>query len=136
MFKNRFKLLILIVLLIAILALVFLMKASQTPQTSFVPPVIQQQAQPSTTPFSFRETPPPGFSNPSKEYLDQHAAYIKQTPILQKLSRSDLYGIEYIDEQHLNVYSKIPDKESAYNAARKWFLDNNIDITKIEIKYQ
>ena len=137
MFKNRAKITILIILLSGILFLLLLNRILQKPQITQIPPILMQEQSSTPTPVINQQLIPSGFSNPSIEYIQQHADYIKQTPVLQKLpAHSDLYGIIYNDEQHLIVYSKVVDKDSAYTAAKKWFSDNNIDISKISIDYK
>lgn len=63
--------------------------------------------------------------------------FIEQTPVLQKLPGGDsIFSIRYINEQHLIVFAKIPDKEFAYEEAKKKLTENGIDINTIIIEYR
>ncbi len=73
----------------------------------------------------------------TEEYKQDEKNFIQRTPILQKLpEKSNFFGIEYIDEQHLIIHAKTTDKQRDYQEAQKWFAENKIDTTKIIIEYQ
>lgn len=126
------KIFILIAVLILILIVLLLIKLKTQPPTPSVPPTPTFSSTPATL-----IPPKTGVGIESLEYKKAEEEYIKSTPILQKLPANSAYfSIEYIDEQHLIVLSKTSDKTRDYQAAKNWFIENDVNFDKINIEYK
>lgn len=136
---RNYKILIIIVLLVSIVIILFTLRATQQKpsQAPSPEPVIRFKPSPEATPSPIVTDPKQRFGGVSEEYKKEQKEFTEQTPILQKLPvDSSYFGIEYVSEQHLIVHAKTDDKERDYQAAKDWFTQNNIDISKIQIEYR
>ncbi len=121
--------------IIIFLLFIFVQNSSkQIPSVPFIPEPTKFILQPTIKPSPIQNQ---GGGLETEEYKQDERNFIQRTPILQKLpEKSDFFGIEYLDEQHLIVHAKTENKERDYQEAQKWFAENKIDITKIIIEYQ
>lgn len=79
----------------------------------------------------------PGGGYQTPEFLEKEKAFIKRTPLLQRLPYDATYfEVEYIDEQRLIIYSKTDDKQRDFESARSWFVENGIDLSQITVEYK
>lgn len=131
--KNT-KILIIILFLVGIgLLMVVMLSSQKAPSPS--PQPIKQFIPPSPTP---QPTIPPGsgIGGEGEAYKGDQLEFANQHPILQKLPYGQpFFSVEYFSETHMAIYPKTTDKERDYQAARDWFKENNIDISKITLEY-
>ncbi len=134
---NKKTIFLIIFLLILVICLFFFSQFKK--QTQPATPVVIP------TPTIFIQTNTPGTNLPlqgggheTQEFKQAERDFLKNTPILQSLPSEDLpfFSIGYIDETHLVVYSKTTNTQRDYQEAKKWFVENNIDIGKITIDYK
>lgn len=127
-----------IVLILSILVIsVFLIKLTMFLQKE-KPPI--QTVLPTPTPIDINTSTIDPNRHPDtlpEELLKAEENFVKKTPILQKLPYGNPYfSVDYINEQHLIIISKTINKQQDYQEAKKWFVENNIDISKITIEYK
>ena len=124
--------------MIAVALTLFVLRLPQQESQEPSPkPIIKFEPSPILTPSPQITDPKQKFGGVTEEYKKEQRKFVEQTPILQKLpANSPYFGIEYISEQSLAVYSKTEDKERDYQAAKNWFIKNNIDISKITVEYK
>lgn len=131
--KKTLLLIIFLGLLLTVLTVVVL--TAQRKITTSTPSIVTFSPAPTPTPIV---TPTQqGIGIETQEYKQAEKEYVNQSPILQKLPViSIFFSIDYIDETHLTVHSKTSDKQRGYQAAKNWFVDNRVDISKILIDYR
>ncbi|GEM_PF-4090985 len=138
MYIRSKKIILFLFFLLFIPFVFFLLSRKDVPQQK--PPIISSQ--PTPTIFIPQSTPTPtpqgkGRGFETEEFLQEQRESVANTPILQKLpADSSFFSIEYINEQHLIVYAETPNKDRDYEEARKWFVENNIDIQGIILEYK
>lgn len=126
---------ILILILICLIILSLTLKKSQKLITT-VSPFPKLSSNPEIIPHPSVLRPMGGGLEPP-EFINSELNYVNKTPILQKLpANNTFFEIGYVDEQHLVVFSKTGNKDRDYQTAKNWFIENNIDISTINIEYR
>jgi|SRR3989344_1858663 len=129
--KKFFIFIIIVTLLLAVVVFLFPTKVSKQKKPLPIP---------TTAPISYPSPGVPlkqGAGSEPEEYQKAEEEFVKSHPILQRLPPdSPYFDIEYISEKHLVVYPRVSNKNEAYEAARVWFLQNKIDLSKVKIEYR
>jgi Tol biopolymer transport system component len=84
-------------------------------------------------------TPAPWEGHPPCVPADTIQALQSQqhVPILQRLPfHNPFFSVEYISEEHLIIHARTADKSRDYQQARKWFADNDINISEVILEYK
>lgn len=133
---NKKTMLLIIFLVVVVTALVILsLPRSQNIPTSSPAP----QSSPKTGFPNLPETAnlKQGVGIETPEFKQAEKEFIDSTPLLQKLPANSAYfDIEYKDEQHLTVLAKTANQPRDYQIAKDWFVENDIDLSKITVEYK
>lgn len=129
------KKLIFLLIIITSIVMVYLVFALSSSRQAIIP------IQPVPTPTVFQSAVTPGPTrNPNILPLDVRQSekeFLEKTQVLQKIPLdSPYFTVFYKNEQHLIVQADVPNKDFAYQEARRRLIENGIDITKIIIEYQ
>lgn len=95
---------------------------------------------PTATPVKIQTTVIPektGVGIETEGFKQGQLDFARDHPILQKLPFGNpFFSIEYLSETHLIVHAKTRDQTRDYQEAKKWFIENSIDTSKVVVEYK